>query len=145
MLLKYPIDSPKIVGYGRPKYDANDPYVVYVVKAGDTLNKIAAEYDTTAEKIAKENGISDPNKINTSMVLIFKKGTKEFTTNDIFCKLGDRNNAVKMLQALLLRRGLSLTYDGYFGGETRSAVMSWQKSQGITIDGIVGYETLKTL
>lgn len=145
MLLKYPINSPKIVGYGRPKYDANDPYVVYVVKAGDTLDKIASEYDTTAKEIAKANDISDPNKINTSMVLIFKKGTKEFTTNDVFCKLGDRNNAVKMLQALLLRRGLSLTYDGYFGAETRSAVMAWQNSQNITVDGIVGYETLKTL
>jgi len=36
---------------------------VYIVKKGDTLSKIAAKYDTTYQKLAKLNGISDPNKI----------------------------------------------------------------------------------
>ena len=36
---------------------------VYTVKRGDTLSGIAAKYGTTYQKIAKLNGISDPNKI----------------------------------------------------------------------------------
>ena len=139
------INDKSIVGYGRPKYEKGDPCAVYVVRAGDTLDKIADEYDTTAAEIAEQNGISNPNVITVGTVLVFRKGTKEWHTTDIFCQYGDRNKAVNVVQALLLKRGLSLTYDGYFGAETRSAVMSWQRSQGITVDGIVGDETIATL
>lgn len=38
-------------------------YVTYTVKAGDTLSAIAARYGTTYTKIAKDNGIKDPNVI----------------------------------------------------------------------------------
>lgn len=40
-----------------------DSYVVYTVQYGDTLSKIAKKYNTTYQKIAKDNGIKDPNKI----------------------------------------------------------------------------------
>lgn len=145
LLCAHDINDPSIAGYGRPKYQKNDPCAVYVVKPNDTLNKIADMFDVKAEDIAKENNIPDPNLINVGQVLIFKKGPKEWHTTDIFCQFGDRNKAVSMLQGLLLKRGLSLTYDGYFGAETRSAVMAWQNSKGITVDGIVGDETLGTL
>lgn len=145
MLLTHDINDPSIAGYGRPKYEKNDPNVVYVVKTGDTLDKIAEQYDTTAEKIAKENGITNPNFITTGTVLVFRRGDKTWHTTDIFCQMGDRNKAVSVIQALLLKRGLQLTYDGYFGAETRSAVMTWQRSKGITVDGIVGDETIATL
>lgn len=145
MLLSHAIDDKSIVGYGRPRYEKNDPCVAYVVKTGDTLDKIAAMYDTSAQNIAKENGLSNPNLITSGTVLVFKKGGKEWHTSDIFCQYGDRNKAVSVIQALLLKRGLSLTYDGYFGAETRSAVMTWQRSKGITVDGIVGDETISTL
>lgn len=142
---RYSIDDPKIVGYGRPRFESGDPYVCHVVVTGDTLDKISEEYDTTADAIAKENGIKDKNFITSGTVLIFKKGDKTWHTSDIFCQYGDRNKAVSVIQALLLKRGLSLTYDGYFGAETRSAVMTWQRSKGITVDGIVGDETIATL
>lgn len=35
----------------------------YTVKSGDTLSGIAAKYGTTYTKLAKMNGISNPNKI----------------------------------------------------------------------------------
>lgn len=145
LLLAHDINDPSIAGYGRPKYQKNDPCNIYVVKPNDTLNKIADMFDVKAEDIAKENNIADPNLINVGQILIFEKGPKEWHTTDIFCQFGDRNKAVSMLQGLLLKRGLSLTYDGYFGAETRSAVMAWQSSKGITVDGIVGDETLGTL
>lgn len=37
--------------------------VIYTVKKGDTLSKIANKYGTTYKKIADDNGIANPNKI----------------------------------------------------------------------------------
>lgn len=44
-------------------------YVLYKVKAGDTLSKIAAKYGTSYEKIARDNGIANPNKIGIGAIL----------------------------------------------------------------------------
>lgn len=38
-------------------------YTVYTVKSRDTLSKIAAQFGTTYQKIAKDNGIANPNLI----------------------------------------------------------------------------------
>lgn len=145
MLVSHSINDKTIVGYGRPRYESDDPFAVHVVQKGDTLNAIAEQYDTTAEDIARENDITDPNMITVGTVLVFKKGDGQWHTNDVFAQYGDTGMAVKIIQALLLKRGFDLVYDGYFGAETRSAVMAWQNSQQITVDGIVGDETIETL
>lgn len=41
----------------------------YTVKKGDTLSAIAKQYGTTYQEIAKQNGISNPNKISVGQVL----------------------------------------------------------------------------
>lgn len=46
--------------------------VTYTVKSGDTLSAIAKKYGTTYQKIAKDNGISDPNKIYPGQKLVIK-------------------------------------------------------------------------
>ena len=45
---------------------------VYIVKRGDTLSGIASKYNTTYQKIASDNGISNPNLIYPGQVLIIK-------------------------------------------------------------------------
>lgn len=47
--------------------------ITYTVKAGDTLSKIASKYGTTYQKIAKDNGIANPNKIYVGQKLVIKK------------------------------------------------------------------------
>lgn len=47
-------------------------YKTYVVKRGDTLSSIAKKYGTTYQKIAKDNGIANPNKIYAGQKLIIK-------------------------------------------------------------------------
>lgn len=42
---------------------SSSPSTVYTVKSGDTLSGIAAKYGTTYQKLAKLNGISNPNLI----------------------------------------------------------------------------------
>ena len=44
----------------------------YTVKKGDTLSSIAKKYGTTYQKIAKDNGIANPNKIYVGQKLIIK-------------------------------------------------------------------------
>ena len=46
--------------------------ITYTVKAGDTLSGIAKKYNTTYQKIAKDNNISDPNKISVGQKLVIK-------------------------------------------------------------------------
>lgn len=46
--------------------------ITYIVKSGDTLSGIAEKYNTTYQKIAKDNGISDPNKIYVGQKIIIK-------------------------------------------------------------------------
>lgn len=46
--------------------------VVYTVKAGDTLSAIAKKYNTTYQKIAKDNNIKNPNLIYIGQKLVIK-------------------------------------------------------------------------
>lgn len=55
------------------KMNGGSNVVKYTVKAGDTLSGIAKKYGTTYQKIAADNGISNPNKIYPGQVLIIKK------------------------------------------------------------------------
>ena len=47
--------------------------VTYTVKKGDTLSSIAERYGTTYQKIAKDNGIKNPNFIKVGQKLKIKK------------------------------------------------------------------------
>lgn len=53
---------------------------------------------------------------------------------------------VDELQAVLnAKYGFSLDVDGSFGADTEAAVKAFQKSKGLTVDGIVGPKTWKAL
>jgi stage II sporulation protein D len=61
-------------------------------------------------------------------------------------KLGMKNNDVASLQKALLQLGYKLSSKtGYFDSQTKNAVISFQKSRGLTADGIVGSLTYKVL
>ena len=56
-------------------------------------------------------------------------------------RYGSSGSDVKKLQEELNKNGYNLTVDGQFGSKTQSAVQSYQKSKGLTVDGIVGTNT----
>lgn len=66
------------------KYDVEDAensvdnsnYIEYIVKSGDTLSAIAQKYNTTYQKIAKDNNIENPN-------LIYPNQKLKIYTNDL--------------------------------------------------------------
>lgn len=60
-------------------------------------------------------------------------------------KKGMSGDDVKWLQATLKKLGGSISITGYFGNQTHSAVVAFQKKQGLTQDGIVGSGTRSKL
>ena len=61
-------------------------------------------------------------------------------------KKGDKSEAVKTLQRLLLASGFDPKgLDGHFGEQTRKAVVAFQKARGLTQDGRVGAYSWKAL
>ena len=61
-------------------------------------------------------------------------------------KKGARGNITKLLQEKLVSLGYNTNgVDGIFGSGTEKAVMSFQKSNGLVVDGIVGKNTWRKL
>ncbi|ADU31911.1 L,D-transpeptidase family protein [Evansella cellulosilytica] len=61
-------------------------------------------------------------------------------------RLGSRGQAVRDLQEKLTNQGYHLgSIDGIFGPATENAVRKFQRDRGLTIDGIVGQNTLQAL
>lgn len=46
--------------------------IIYIVKSGDTLSEIAQKFNTTYQKIAKDNNIANPNLIFPNQKLVIK-------------------------------------------------------------------------
>ena len=61
-------------------------------------------------------------------------------------KYGSRGTEVRTIQEKLKRWGYySGSVDGIYGSKTVSAVKSFQKKNGLTVDGIAGTQTLKAM
>ncbi len=61
-------------------------------------------------------------------------------------KLGSKGNDVKELQTALKKLGhYNMAIDTIFGNGARNAVMSFQRAQKLSVDGVVGPATIKTL
>lgn len=58
---------------------------------------------------------------------------------------GMRNEDVKMLQEALNKYGYNLKVDGDFGPKTYDAVIDFQKTHGLMVDGVVGMNTWAAL
>lgn len=58
---------------------------------------------------------------------------------------GESNNFVTLLQFILNQNGASLAIDGVFGQNTENAVRTFQQQNGLSVDGIVGPNTWRTL
>lgn len=67
-------------------------------------------------------------------------------TVDALSKMGSSGNEVSQIQSRLKQWGYySGAIDGIFGTATRDAVIKFQKSNGLTPDGVVGSKTLAAI
>ncbi len=77
-------------------------------------------------------------------VAIFNSGS--FKSEQVLSKYGSRSDEVRQIQTKLKELGyFNSNVDGIFGAKTQSAVKAFQKSKGLTADGIAGPKTLKAL
>ena len=60
-------------------------------------------------------------------------------------KVGSRGDHVIWLQKALVNRGHKIDTDGRFGEKTKQAVIAYQKSRGLTTDGLAGKGTHKAI
>ena len=67
------------------------------------------------------------------------------TLGDRTLQKGTAGNDVKTLQMLLTRRGFDVPSTGYFGTITKRKVKRFQRTRGLTADGIVGPLTWRAL
>ena len=82
----------------------------------------------------------------TIIISIFTLGVVQKPVNEsteVLSKLGSRGDEVRRIQNKLKSLGyFNGTVDGIYGIKTQSAVRKFQKSVGITADGIAGNKTL---
>jgi peptidoglycan hydrolase-like protein with peptidoglycan-binding domain len=60
-------------------------------------------------------------------------------------KIGDRGEAVTVVQKRLAEIGIRSGEEGVFDQATQEAVRQFQQGKGLTVDGIVGEQTLAAL
>lgn len=74
---------------------------------------------------------------------IYTKQNMETPTQEVLSKVGSRGDEVRRIQTKLKSLGFfNGTVDGIYGAKTQSAVKRYQKSVGITADGVAGPKTL---
>ena len=157
---KYKRNYARIYGYGRPLYNqepapkpaATDTKIDTVKEVQAWLNK---EYGF---KLSVDNDYGKNTKAALVKALQIEfgftgkqvdgvYGTKTHNAAKANClKVGSKGDLVKIVQALLVCNGYISSYvDGDFGAGTEKAVRQYQTKKKLTVDGIVGSATLKTL
>ena len=91
----------------------------YTVQAGDTLNSIAAKFNTTAEAIAEHNHLSNPNLIYVGQTLYILASTAPAYT-EYTVKSGDSLGRIAVAHGLIVAvvasyNGISSPYTIYVG------------------------------
>ena len=117
----------------------------YTVRAGDTFYLISRRFGISLDELLKANPGVDPDRLYVGQVICVPRGQ----TSPDECPLlsqGSRGPAVRELQILLRDRGFDPgPIDGIFGSRTRSAVVSFQRRNNLSPDGIVGVMTWTAL
>ncbi len=78
-----------------------------------------------------------------AMILVFSAA---YLTVDAVSKTGSRGEEVRKIQTKLKNWGYyNGSVDGIYGWQTESAVKSFQKKNGLTVDGVAGTKTLNAM
>lgn len=127
-------------------------WAVFFFWATKGLNKLADRDDLVAvTKVVNggRNGLADRAKYlaKAKHLVVVIEGDKIATEQDfIVLRRGHDSDLVDDLQRALAAAGhYLLTIDGNFGPGTEAAVKTFQRSRGLTIDGIVGRNTAQAL
>ena len=122
----YPLIKDYMSNKGSSKKESKEE-----VKEENKEKYIVRYLQSTLNKVYKCNLVVDG---------IYGKATKDVVKMH-YLKMGDKGEHVMWLQKALINRGYNIEADGSFGSKTKAAVMSYQKSRGLKVDGYVGVDT----
>ncbi|MDS0524550.1 peptidoglycan-binding protein [Clostridium sp. SHJSY1] len=105
-----------------------------------TFSKLNSEEDSIIAKLQTEINSQGFGKISVDGI-----AGNETINYSPTLKLGTKGEITKVLQILLNRKGYSLAIDGIFGTATQNAVKSFQRSKGLSEDGVVGSNTWRNI
>ena len=120
--------------------------------------KADANYITQMKQIKACGYMTSSTEVNSVLAIIQKYNltkydfdgaavveTNPYTRTMDFMLKGNKGESVKWLQWELNRVGIKVTVDGIFGVATERAVRTYQDLKGLTVDGLVGKNTIKSL
>jgi LysM repeat protein len=120
----------------------------YTIKAGDTFYNIARTFGISLDALLAANPGVNPNRLYIGQVICVPHSTPTPPPSHS-CPLlrqGSTGDAVRDLQTRLRNAGFDPgAVDGIFGSRTHSAVIAFQRSRGLTPDGLVGVSTWTAL
>lgn len=117
----------------------------YTIRAGDTFYQIARRYGIALDELLKANPNVDPDRLYVGQIVCVPKANDRPHECPLLSQ-GSRGAYVRELQNLLRDRGFDPgPIDGIFGSRTRSGVVSFQRSENLNPDGIVGVRTWAAL
>ncbi|SMC32418.1 Putative peptidoglycan binding domain-containing protein [Fulvimarina manganoxydans] len=85
------------------------------------------------------------NRYDEKMAAAARRYGGQVASADGMLRMGAKGARVRELQGLLARAGYAVRVDGDFGPTTRSAVRAFQRSRNLSVDGVAGPETLRSL
>ncbi len=135
-LLHYDIAPAEVI-----RFQSNDLNGTLLVAKGKHTGARTGDWKTSME-LKPYTPLSTVNAVNTALIA---SASKTYSRNKETVRFGTRSSTVKELQTTLNATGAKLAVDGVFGQATRTAVLDYQKSNNLNIDGIVGSKTWSLL
>lgn len=112
------------------------------------------DYEEACINVKKDGYATSPTYTNTLITTIKKNKLwmwdyevlKRYPIENLqTIRKGSDGGGVYLLQECLRKAGYNVTMDGNFGPATEGAVIAFQKSKGLKVDGIVGRNTWKAI
>jgi len=112
---------------------------------GEISGYYGAITDEAVKKFQQAKGLTPDGIVGTNtQAALDESAVKESTKETL--RLGDRGEQVSNLQQKLAAAGFAVSSQkGAFDEETEAAVRQFQQTKGLTVDGIVGNQTLGAL
>lgn len=109
-------------------------YVLYTVRAGDTLHEIAKKYDTTVEALRQENGITD-STIITGQVLRIKPASDDTLDNEVPVNSGQSGeDTATQVSGQNSEEGAASQGSGQSSTKPGETVSAERPRSGVTLD-----------
>lgn len=139
------VDGKFIRGFGIPKYDNDSVSVDKPVKtptASEIKDKVKSwqhamnigfDFKNSSGKTLKSGALVEDG-------LFGEKSTAFAKSHNLYYGIQGCPTAVKWVQSIV-----GVVPDGRFGTNTKNAVMVYQRDHGLVVDGIVGYNTYRSM